>query len=133
MDKNFTMNVSENFDLDKFAAEITNMYQAKGFQVRAVKMNDSIKLVFDKGCGGINTLLGLGLGISATVMFTGSDKTTVSVIFSDPEWTSKILGLVVGWFCCLIPFITAIMGALNQSSLPNEISNDMQMLAASMR
>ncbi len=132
MANDFTLNISEHFDLDQLADEITQQYQAKGFQVRPMKMKNSIKLVFDKKTGGINNLLGLGQGITATCAIQGKNQDMLSVTFSDGDWTGKIVGLVVGWCLCFIPFITAIIGILKQISLPKDISNDMQMIIANM-
>lgn len=132
MANNFMVNVPENFDLEEFADEVAQQYQAKGFQVNTLKMKNSVKLVFDKKCGGINMLLGLGQGISATCSFVGKQNDTLSVNFSDGDWTGKIIGLVAGWFLCLVPFITAIIGSVRQMSLPKDISNDMQTTLSNM-
>ncbi len=130
--ENFQVNVSEGFDVERFAEEISQQYQAKGFQVRTLKMKNSVKIVFDKNSGGINNLLGLGQGITATCNLMGKDKDMLSVSFSDGDWTGKIVGLAVGWFLCMIPFITAIVGVFRQCALPKDISNDMQMILGGM-
>ncbi len=132
MANNFTVNTPENFSLEEFAQEVSQQYMAKGFQVRILKLKDSVKIIFDKKCGGINMLLGLGEGISATCSLMGKEKDMLSVNFADGDWTGKIIGLVAGWFLCLIPFITAIIGACKQSSLPGKIANDMQMILSTM-
>ena len=54
----------------------------------------------------------------------------LSINFSDGDWTGKIIGLVVGWFICLIPFITAIIGCVKQSQLPKSIGNDAVIFAS---
>lgn len=72
-------------------------------------------------------LLGMGLGIKATISIKGN---LLTVIYSDAEWTGKIIGLAVGWFICLVPFITAIIGSVNQNNLPKQINNDITMLAS---
>lgn len=120
------LNVSEGFDLGGFSQKLAEMYRMKGYSVTAVSMNKSWMLTFDKGTGGINTLLGLGEGIKATCAVSGN---MLSVRFTDAEWTGKIIGLVVGWILCLIPFITAIIGCTRQSKLPKSIANDAMMLA----
>lgn len=132
MANDFMMNVPENFNLEEFASEVAQQYQAKGFQVNILKMKNSVKLVFDKKCGGINMLLGLGQGISATCSFVGKENDTLAVNFTDGDWTGKIIGLAVGWCICLVPFITALIGTVRQSSLPKEIQNDMQMIVSNM-
>ena len=132
MANNFTANIAEGFDLAAFAEEIKEQYQAKGFQVRSIKTKTSIKLVFDKNCGGINNLLGLGQGISATCAMQGKEKDILSVNFTNGDWTGKIVGLATGWFLCLVPFITAIVGIVRQSSLAGEIENDMLAIIGEM-
>ena len=124
------VNVSEDFDIEAMSNEIAEKYRSQGFNVRVLKMKNGAKIVFDKKCGGINMLLGMGLGISANCMLTGKEKDTLTVNFSDGDWTGKIIGCTVGWFLCLVPAITSIFGIMKQLSLPNEISNDIQMLIA---
>lgn len=132
MANDFMMNIPENFNLEEFADEIAQQYQAKGFKVNTLKMKNSVKLIFDKNCGGINMLLGLGQGISANCFIVGKEKDTISVNFSDGDWIGKIIGLAVGWIMCFIPFITAIIGMVRQLSLPKNIQNDMQMMLSNM-
>ncbi|MBQ8345019.1 MAG: hypothetical protein IJY42_02000 [Clostridia bacterium] len=125
MATNFTTNVSPHFDMDAFAAELEQLYRTKGFAIRTTKLSNGIQMVFDKGCGGINMLLGMGLGITASI--TVSDG-VLSVNYTDEEWTGKIIGLVVGWFLCLIPFVTAVIGAIQQMDLSKNINNDITLL-----
>lgn len=125
MANNFTLNVSENLDLDAFSTKITQMYQAKGYGVNTLKMKNGVKFTVEKGLGGINTILGMGEGITVTCMLHGNN--TVSVNFSDAEWTGKIVGLIVGWFLCWVPCVTAIMGIMRQTGLEKSLANDIQM------
>ena len=126
MANTFMANIPENFDLDLFTDSLCQQYQAKGFNVSAVKMKNSVKLKFDKGCGGINMLLGLGQGITANVMIMGNG--TLSVTYGEGDWIGKIIGLTVGWCLCMIPVVTAAIGAFRQLGLPDQISNEIQML-----
>ncbi len=57
----------------------------------------------------------------------------LNITFTDAEWTSKIIGAVIGWFLCLIPLITAIIGVVRQTSLPKNIENDVRMMISSMK
>lgn len=123
------VNVSQNFSMDIFAQKLADTYRAKGFTVTVANMNGSSIITFDKGTGGINMILGLGEGIKATCSLMGN---TLTINYSDGDWTGKIIGLVVGWILCLIPFITAIVGCVKQSSLPKSINNDATMIVSSM-
>lgn len=127
MANNVMFNVSENFNMEDFAEKLAENYRAKGYTVNVANMNGSSVLTFDKGTGGINMLLGLGEGIKATCMLTNN---ALSINFSDGDWTGKIIGLIAGWFLCLIPMVTAIIGCVKQSKLPKEIGNDATMIAA---
>lgn len=126
------MNIGEKFDLEKLAEELTEQYQGKGFQVRTIKMKNSVKIVLSKNCGGINMLLGLGLGISVTCTIMGKEKDMLSIAFSEGDWTGKIIGLCIGWCVCLIPFITSLVGVFKQLSFSKDITNDVQMIVGSM-
>lgn len=125
MANSFMTNVSENFDIQAMAVALGKQYQAKGFNVRMAKMRNGVKISLDKNCGGINMLLGLGLGITATCMVQGD---TLMVNYTDGDWTGKWIGLGVGWLLCLVPFITAAIGAFKQLDLPKQINMDIQML-----
>lgn len=129
MSNNLMINVSDAFSMDVFAEQLANTYRAKGFDVTVANMNGNCIITFDKGTGGVNLLLGLGLGIKANCMCTNN---VLSISFSDAEWTGKIVGLAVGWFLCFVPFITALIGCVNQSSLPKNICSDATMIASGM-
>ncbi len=122
MAQNFMMNVGNNFNIVEFSNRLADTYRAKGFAVNVVPTGvNSTVINFDKGTGGINTLLGLGLGVKANCTYTNGN---LMINYFDEEWTGKIVGLVVGWCLCFIPFITAIIGTVQQYSLTGNINND---------
>lgn len=121
MANTFSANVSEEFDVQAMAQELVELYQSKGYTARTVKMKNGARITIEKGRGGLNTVLGLSEGITATVTKQGSDVLMVN--FSDGDWVSKIIGFAVGLLCCL-PFITAIVGTIRQLSLPKNVEND---------
>lgn len=125
----FMLNVKEGFDVSEFAQRLAEMYRVKGFMVNVATFDNSAVIQFNKGCGGMNMLFGMGLGIKAIATVNNG---ILNIAFSEAEWTGKIVGLVVGWLFCLIPFITAIIGCIKQSSLPKDISNDAMIIASSM-
>lgn len=126
---NFVLNVKEDFNIFEFAEKLAEMYRVKGFIVNVANFNNSVVMQFNKGCGGMNMLFGMGLGIKASATVNNG---ILNITFSEAEWTGKIIGLVVGWLFCLIPFITAVIGCVRQSSLPKDISNDAMIIASSM-
>ena len=130
MANNLMLSVSEDFNIEAFADTLAEQYQSKGFQVRVTKMKNGARIIFDKNCGGINMILGMGQGITANCTLQANNKgeNLLSVNFSDSEWTGKIIGAVVGWFICFLPVITAIIGTLKQISLPKDIGNDIEMI-----
>ena len=118
MADSLTINVSENFDLNFMAQKIKESFQTKGFIVTTASLSpNSVRIVFDKGCGGINMLLGMGQGITADCTVNGN---CLTVNYVDGDWTGKIVGLIVGWFLCWIPCLTALIGCINQSGLPKK-------------
>lgn len=118
--------ISESFNMEEFVNKFSKTYQAKGFKVMPTLMNNSATITLDKGVGGINMLLGLGLGITVTCMQADG---ALNVSFSNEEWTGKIIGLAVGWFLCMVPFITALIGLINQIQLPKNIGSDIRFLS----
>ncbi len=121
------MNVSEGFDLQKMGEELRDTYMAKGYTVQLMKMKNGLRIRIEKNCGGANMLLGLGQGITATCMLQNNENLIVN--YSEADWTGKIIGLAVGWILCFIPFITAIIGCIKQSSFSKEIDQDIMMIA----
>ncbi len=119
-------NVSEGFNLQQMGEDLRDMYQAKGYTVHLAKMKNGLRIRIEKGCGGANMLLGLGEGITATCMLQNNDSLIVN--YSEGDWTGKIIGLTVGWFVCLIPAITSVVGCIKQSSFSNKISQEIMML-----
>lgn len=125
----FMVNVSDSFNFETFSEEVTRQYRMKGYQINALQMKGAVKFVISKNLGGINTVLGMGEGITATCTLTGKENDMLSVTFTDAEWTSKIIACAIGWVVCLIPFITGIVGISRQSSLSKNLTNDLQLIA----
>ena len=119
-------NVVENFDVQTLGFKLRDLYASKGFN--AVVLNafgPNITLRLEQGVGGINALLGNCKGITVNITLQGN---MLIVNYTDAEWTSKITALVVGFFLCLIPFVTGIIGSIGQNNLPGEITRDITML-----
>ncbi len=129
MANNLIVNVSPTFNLGSFSEQLANIYRQKGYNANVVYLNGNTVITIEKDLGGINTVLGLGQGIKVNCAQSGN---LLTVSYFDEEWTSKIIGIAIGWFLCFIPLITGAVGAYQQYSLPNNISNDARMLAANM-
>ncbi len=130
MADNLMIKVDESLSITELAEQLAGIYRNKGFSVVVTNLkNGASTLVFDKGVGGINLLLGMGLGITATMT---RNNGMLAVIYSDAEWMGKVIGLGVGWFLCLVPFLTAIVGSVKQLGLAKEINKDITMLANQM-
>ena len=106
------LNIGPNFDFNAFADRLAQMYAAQGFAVSVADINSAKVIKFEKETGGINTVL--------------------QIMYTDAEWNSKIIGGLIGWFVCLVPLITAIIGAVRQSDLPKNIGRDAGMIVAQM-
>ena len=125
MDNSLIINVSEGTTLDGIAQRLVELYYAKGYTVTVTTFNNSTSISFEKDIGGINTILGLGVGIKANLTLNNG---VLYVTYSDAEWTSKIIGAIIGWFLCWIPIVTAVIGTVKQMDVSKNISNDIRMI-----
>jgi len=129
MAANVMFTVADTFDLETLATRLAESFKVKGYTINVINMKDAYAIIFDKKTGGINNLLGLGVRIRATITKMNN---TVIISFSDAEWLGKIVGLVVGWFLCMVPFITAIIGTIQQLSLPKAIGDEAILIASTL-
>lgn len=120
------VNVPENFSMDVFAKNLANACATKGYLVQISMVGNAATLTISKDMDGLNKWLGLGESI--VVNCTVADN-RLTLLFMNEEWTNKIVALIVGWFCCLIPFITGIVGAVRQLNLPKNLGADAIMIA----
>jgi hypothetical protein len=120
--------VPQQFNMQEMIGRITQTYQIKGFSVTSVRMGAGVSIDFRKDDAGFKKFVGLALGVKANIMVQNGN---MIINFSDAEWTGKIVAIAVGWILCLVPFFLGIIGCVKQSGLPNEIANDIQMIAAS--
>ncbi len=125
MAENMILNVAEGYDLAALADRIASTYQQKGFSANVTGAPNGIMVRLEKNLGGLNTLLGLGKGITVYLSLNGN---TLQVSYSQEEWNGKIIAIAIGWIVCFIPLITGILGAVEQSNLSKEINNDIRML-----
>ena len=116
-----TFPIQENVRLEQILSAAEQNLVAQGYSVQPVQMNDvSGTLTVSKDYDGVKKLIGLGSSCRATVSIQNGNTLMVNI---DSEWTNKILAMAIGWFFCLVPLITGIVGCTNQSGLPNKIAD----------
>ena len=115
----------QNFDLQNVVGRLGRSFQLKGYAVRSYPVGAGACLEVSRNTGGLNTVIGSCEGIKINFM-PGANLLNVS--FSDEQWTDKIIGFVVGWFTCWIPWIFTAIGAYNQYRLPKTVENELQII-----
>lgn len=118
MSVNKLLPIAPDADLTAIVNGTCQNLQTQGYNVVPAMMGPgSAMITIQKNRDGIQNILGMGVECRATLTLNGSSLN----INIDSEWTNKIIAIAVGWFLCLIPFITGIIGAVNQSGLPGKI------------
>lgn len=112
-----------NFDLPTTVGQLGLVFQRKGYTVRSYPMGAGACLELSKNTGGLNTALGRCEGIKVNFM---PGVNLLNVSFSDEQWTDKIIGFVLGWFTCWIPWIFTIIGLFGQIQLPKQVDNELR-------
>ncbi|MBQ2774481.1 MAG: hypothetical protein IJF40_01145 [Clostridia bacterium] len=121
--------INRGTDLASLINLMSQNLSMQGFAVQSQIMSPaSANLVITKDRDGFKNIVGLGLECRVTLTVTGENQLSVNI---ESEWTNKIIAIAVGWFVCLIPFITGIVGTINQSNLPEKIFACVDAAAAS--
>lgn len=108
-------------DLNTIINQASQNLQTQGFNVQAQMFNqNAASMTVSKDNDGFKNFIGLGIECRVNIALVNPGQISVSI---DSEWTNKIIALVVGWFLCMVPFITGIIGCINQSGLPEKIFN----------
>ncbi len=106
-------------NLNTVLAGAQQMLAAQGYEVIVQAYNpNSAMLTVRKNRDGFQNIIGLGLESRANIALISENMLNVNI---EHEWTNKIVAIAVGWFCCLVPFITGIVGAVNQNGLSEVI------------
>lgn len=119
------ISIKPGFDMEAMITKLVSMYQSKGYSVVANFFSENAMVTFEKNGDGIKKFVGLTEGIKANFSINNN---ALIINFTEAEWNSKIIGFVVGFFLCWIPWIPAIIGTCKQTQLPKNIANDVQML-----
>ncbi len=118
MSVNKLLPIGPNADLNTIVNGACQNLQAQGYNVVPAMMGPgSAMITVQKDRDGFKNIIGLGIECRVTLTLNGPSIN----LNIESEWTNKIIALVVGWFLCLIPFITGIVGCVNQSGLPGKI------------
>lgn len=113
----------QGFDLPTTVGQLGRVFQLKGYTVRSYPLGAGACLELSKHMGGLNTAIGRCEGIKVNFM---PGVNLLNVSFSDEQWTDKIVGFVVGWFTCWIPWIFTAIGVYSQSQLPKLVDNELR-------
>lgn len=90
----------------------------QGFDVKSQVMGPAAaEIIVTKDRDGLKNFLGLGLECRVAITAT-QDVLTLTI---NSEWTNKIIALAIGWILCWVPFITGVVGTINQFTLPEKI------------
>ena len=124
MGKSITLALNPDYDLATVFSAADQLLKSQGYETVLTIMNqNSASLIVKKDRDGFKNFIGLGIECQVNATVFNGNTMTVNI---ESEWTNKIIaiaiGVLFGWW--LLPFamlITGIIGASNQSSLPNKI------------
>ena len=124
--KNFAFNPGA--DISEVVNAASQALSGQGYEVQAQVMSPTAAtMVVKKDRDGFKNIIGLGVECRLNLSVVNGNQL---VVYVDSEWTNKIIAIAVGWFLCWIVFITGIVGAVNQSGLPEKVSNAVMMASS---
>lgn len=127
----FKISVPEYFYISELKNELVNKYEKEGYNVDVLDESvSSFSVKIEKDMGGFLQYLGLAKAITVNVEIEGEK---IVVDFVNPEWTGKIVALVVGFCLLLVPFITGIIGTIEQTNFPKEIGDNIRKFVKQMK
>ncbi len=123
-----TFQVAPDANIHEIVQAVAQNLSSQGYQCMPQPVGpQSASLTVCKDRDGIQNIIGLGLECRVSLSINGP-QLQVSI---DSEWSNKIIAIAVGWFICMIPFITGIIGCINQNSLPEKIFTAINMAVSS--
>lgn len=121
--------LNQGADLSVILNAASQNLSGQGYEVQAQMLSPmSATMLIKKDRDGFKNIVGLGLECRVTLTVMNASQLQINI---DSEWTNKIIALAIGWFLCLIPFITGVVGVVNQISLPEKISTAVMTASAS--
>ena len=121
----------ETIDLSLLGEKVGEILRIQHFETEVFPIGpNSLMLRIRRDRTGLKNIVGLGLESRATLTHNGGDTLSVSI---ENEWVNKIVALAVGWFFCLIPFITGIIGCISQGDMPAKITSAVTAAVSDLR
>lgn len=117
--------IGATFDLQTVVGQLGRSFQMKGYTIRSYPLGAGACLEVSRHQGGLNTCVGRCEGLKINFMPRGN---MLNVYFSDEQWTDKVIGFVIGWFTCWIPWIFTGIGLYNQMQLPKIAENELRII-----
>lgn len=125
MANNLVFQLKNETDVNALTDHVAKRLQMQGYQVRVYPAGEGIiTLAIEKDTGGIYPVLGYCQSLKATFVWRDGSLT---VYFADEAWIDKVIGFIVGWFFCGIPWVFTGIGLYNQIQLPKKIENEIIM------
>jgi len=119
--------IGPNFDINVVVSQITQVYQARGYDVSVYPVGGGVTVEFNKNNSVFYNIIGMMEGIKMSLFVVDG---ILTINFTEEKWADKIIAFVIGWFCCWITWITGGIGIYNQVQLSKTISNDVSLFAA---
>lgn len=124
--KTFALNPGA--DISEIINAASQALSGQGYEVQAQVMSPAAAtMVVKKDRDGFKNFVGLGVECRISISIMNGNQLVVNI---DSEWTNKIIAIALGWFLCWIVFITGIVGAVNQSGLPEKAANAIMMASS---
>ncbi len=121
----------DTIDLNLLGEKVGEILRIQHFETELYPIGaNSVLLRIRRDRTGLKNLIGLGLESRATLIHDGGDTLSVAI---ENEWVNKIIALAVGWFFCLIPFITGIIGCISQGDMPAKITSALNAAVSDLR
>lgn len=118
------LSVAPGADINGIVNDACYNLSAQGYNcLPSIMGPTSAMMVVQKDRDGFKNILGMGLECRVALTINGN---TLNLNI-ESEWTNKIIAMAVGWFLCLIPFITGIVGAVGQNGMPGQIETAIMM------
>ena len=122
-----TIPIGQGFDINILVSQISQLYQAKGYNVTVFPIGGGVTIEFTKNNSFFYNIIGMMEGIRMSLIVINGFLT---INFTEEKLVDKIIAFIIGWFCCWITWVTGGIGLYKQLQLPNSIANDIMLFSA---